>query len=201
MLRAIAGRVGRAQRRLNYRWAAAGTAAAIAGACGVAFAVADGGGGRYVPQLGFTVPADKVAAVERALPKAQPESNVPAPVPTTRISPVPAVMLDNRSVPLSPSLIRVANGWMVSDGRHLVAVYAGAAGDDASSGRIVIIRQDLQNGTQTEKVITLPGVGALTINSAPAGAAAETSAQTAALSYRSTSGEVGKLDLASDTVP
>jgi hypothetical protein len=168
-------------------------------ATGIALAVQSD---QYVPQLGVTVPAEKVAPIEHAYPsKRGPESTVPAPVPTDKITPIPAALSDDHtSVPLSPSLIGVTNFWIVSNGHRLVAVYAGAAGDDASSGRVVVIRQNLDQGTQMQDVVNAQGTGALRIDNAPLGAAVETSAQTASLHVRSTRGYAGSFDLARDTL-
>lgn len=171
----------------------------IAVGAGVGLAVA-GSGGHYVAQLGGTVPSEKSAAANRALPAGGPESSARAPVPTGHIRPVPAVMLDASSPPISPSLVRVKNGWMVSNGKHLVAVYAGEAGDNPSNGRFVIIRQNLEAGTQDQKVVTVKGTGAITITTAPLGPAVVSTAQHAQLGYRGASGARGRLDLATDTV-
>ena len=40
----------------------------------------------------------------------------------------------------------------MSDGRTLVAVYAGAAGNDPSVGRLVVVRQNLASGAQTVRI-------------------------------------------------
>jgi hypothetical protein len=98
-------------------------------------------------------------------------------------------------LPLSPELIHVRNTWMVSDGRTLVAVYAGSAGYDRQSGRFVIIRQNLELGSQTQTVVDVPGAGAIEIDRAPTGAAVETSAQRSSLHFRGASGSYGTLDL------
>ena len=174
------------------------TAVAVGASAGVGLAVA-GGSGQYVREVGAFVPSEKTAALNRSLPVGGPESTTSAPVPTARIKPIPATLLNGAFVPISPSLIRVSNSWMVSNGRTLVAVYAGTAGEQAASGRFVILRQDLEKGTQTEKVVTLPATGEVTITHAPVGAAVESSAQRGRLGYRGASGAVGDLDLATDT--
>lgn len=172
---------------------------AIGVSVGAGLAVASGTG-KYVPEIGVTLPPEKAAAAKRSLPRGGPESTVPAPVPTGHIRPIRAVMLDATSPPVSPSLVRVSNGWMVSNGRTLVAVYAGTAGDDPLSGRFVIIRQDLGKGTQTEHVVNIPGAGTVTITDAPVGASVGSSAQHGALGYRAKSSYNGHLDLATDTI-
>jgi hypothetical protein len=175
----------------------AGTAVLLAGAgAGIAVGVA-GSGGRYVPQLHATVPAAKAVQVEHAQPGTAAESTVPAPAPTAPIAPIPAALIPAGSapVPLSPALVRVRNAWVVSDGETLVAVYAGAAGDQARDGRLVILRQNLAAGTQSQRVVSLSGTGALTIDRAPIGASVERSAQSGTLGFRSASGRAGILDL------
>jgi hypothetical protein len=84
----------------------------------------------------------------------------------------------------------------VSNGKTLVAVYAGAAGDDSSVGRVVIVRQNLVAGTQGVQTVDAGQTGALTIAAAPLGAAVETSAQTGSLRLRTPGGRLLTLDLA-----
>jgi sarcosine oxidase gamma subunit len=103
-------------------------------------------------------------------------------------------------VPVSPSLLRVRNGWLVSDGRTLVAVYAGAAGDDSSVGRVVVLRQDLVAGRQTVRTLDTGPTGALAITAAPLGSSVETSAQTGSIHLRTAGSRALRLDLASGTV-
>jgi hypothetical protein len=173
-------------------------ALALAGAGGgVGLAVAGSSGNRYVQAVRASIPAAKVAPVEHAQPGTAPESTVPAPVPPATIAAIPATVMPGGSapVPVSPALVRVRNGWLVSDGRTLVAVYAGAAGDDGRDGRLVIVRQNLVAGTQSQRVLSLAGTGALTIVRAPLGAAVERSAQSGNLGFRSTNGRTGTLDL------
>ena len=175
---------------------AGGLAMAGAGG-GVALAVAGSPGDRYVEAMHASVPGAKVAPVQHALPGTAPESTVPAPAPAATIAAIPAALMAGGSapVPVSPGLVRVENGWLVSDGRTLVAVYAGAAGDDARNGRFVIVRQNLVGGTQSQRVLSLAGTGALTIVRAPLGAGVEHSAQSGSLGFRSANGHTGTLDL------
>ena len=101
-------------------------------------------------------------------------------------------MLDsNVPVPISPSILRARNGWLVSDGQTLVAVYAGAAGSDPEVGRVVIVRQDLVAGKQAIRIVDAGPTGALTIAAAPLGASVETSAQTGEILLRSAAGGQG----------
>jgi hypothetical protein len=113
---------------------------------------------------------------------------------------IPAHILPpDTPIPLSPALIRVTNGWLVSDGRTLVAVYAGEAGNDPIVGRFAIIRQNLVIGFQTRNIIDVGKIGAVRITEAPSGAEVETSAQRADLRFSSASGAQGILSLARDT--
>jgi hypothetical protein len=108
---------------------------------------------------------------------------------------IPAHMLPpDAPVPISPSRLRATNGWLVSNGVTLVAVYAGASGGDPSVGTFAIVRQNLALGFQTVSFVDLPGTGAVRITGAPAGAAVVTSAQHADLRFAG-----GVLHLATDT--
>jgi hypothetical protein len=115
--------------------------------------------------------------------------------------PISARMLGSGApVPIPPSLLRMRNGWLVSDGRTLVAVYAGSAGDDPSVGRLVIVRQDLLAGRQTVRTIDAGSTGALRIAAAPLGGSVETSAQRGDLRVRTSGGRALRLDLATGTI-
>ena len=114
---------------------------------------------------------------------------------------IPARILSPETpIPVSPSLIRVQNAWLVSDGRTLVAVYAGEAGNDPAQGSFVIIRQDLVFGVQTQDVVQAGHTGAVKLTQVPLGRSVETSAQHADLSFASAGGKHGLLRLASDRV-
>ena len=115
--------------------------------------------------------------------------------------PIPARMLGSEvPVPISPSVLRVRNGWLVSDGRTLVAVYAGAAGYDPSVGRLVIVRQNLVAGRQTVRTLDAGPTGALTITAAPLGRAVETSAQTGSIRVQTAGRRAFRLDLGAGTL-
>jgi len=103
-------------------------------------------------------------------------------------------------VPIPSSVLQVRNAWLVSDGRTLVAVYAGAAGVDPSIGRLVIVRQDLAAGRQTVRTVDAGPTGALTISAAPRGSAVETSAQTGSIRLRTAGGRALRLDLGTGKV-
>jgi hypothetical protein len=172
-------------------------AAVVAG-----LAVAAGGGLAVAAAVGGSVPADKVEALARVGSVATTDSNTEqvAP-PDSAPQPIPARMLDSDvPVPVAPSLLRVRNGWLVSDGRTLVAVYAGAAGDDPSVGRLVVVRQELAAGRQTVNTIDAGATGALTIVAAPLGSSVETSAQTGSIRIRTSAGRALSLDLDTETV-
>jgi hypothetical protein len=117
------------------------------------------------------VPGEKAAALARLASVATTDSSTaPAPVPPFAPHPIPARLLGpDVPVPVSPSLLRPQNGWLVSDGRTLVAVYAGAAGSDPALGRVVVVRQDLVAGKQTLETVDAGETGALTIVSAQNG--------------------------------
>lgn len=113
----------------------------------------------------------KSAALARLASVATTDSNTaPAPAPRFAAHPIPARLLGPAApVPISPALLRPRNGWLVSDGEKLVAVYAGAAGDDPAVGRVVIVRQDLVAGKETVETVDAGPTGALTIVSAEPG--------------------------------
>jgi hypothetical protein len=131
--------------------------AVLALGAGLAVAAAGGGG-----------PGEKSSALARLASVATTDSNTaPAPVPRFAAHAIPARLLGpDVPVPVSPALLRARNGWLVSDGRTLVAVYAGAAGSDPALGRVVIVRQDLVAGAQTVETVDAGPTGALTIVSA-----------------------------------
>ncbi len=96
------------------------------------------GGGFAIPRLGFatSAPPDKAAALQRLDSFATTDSNTEPVVPPDAVMrPISARMLGPASpIPIPPSVLRVRSGWLMSDGRTLVAVYAGAAGNDRSVG-------------------------------------------------------------------
>lgn len=178
-------------------------AAALA-VCGISAGVAvavTNSGGTYVPQLGITVPDSKLQAVVHAYPDGStPESSVPAPVPPKVVDRIPAHILPaSTPIPVPPSLIQVTNAWLVSDGVTLVAVYAGKSGANPDDGRFVIIRQNEDQGVQTQDVVDVPGSGAVSLDSTPAGTGVETSAQHGRLHFTGAHGRAGNLDLEGDS--
>ena len=159
-------------------------------------------GAGFAAAANVPAPQDKAAALQRLVSVATTDSNIePAAPPDSPPHPVPARMLGSGlPVPIPPSVLQVRNGWLVSDGRTLVAVYAGAAGKDPSHGRLVIVRQDLAVGTQTVRTIDAGPTGALTIAAAPLGNSVETSAQTGRIRLRTAGGRALGLDLATETL-
>jgi hypothetical protein len=118
-------------------------------------------------------------------------SNVPPPA-----DPVPAKMLGSEvPVPISPALLDSTSGWVTSDGHDLTAVYAGAAGNNSNVGRLIVVRQDLDVGEQTVDSVDVGQTGATTISSAPLGPAVETSAQSGLVTFSTTEGSTGTLNL------
>ena len=188
---------------------------ALAIGCGVAFATSPTRG-TYDSRLHMVVPNEKAQQIEHALAPARSgdpvrasvrakdsaESDTPtsAPAPPLAFDRIPGRMISTDTpVPVSPELIDVQNGWMVSDGKTLVAVYAGAAGNDPGKGRFVIVRQDLAAGSQTIDVVDVPGAGAVAVTDAPTGAAIETAAQRDRIGFHGLHGWKGDLDLADDS--
>lgn len=113
---------------------------------------------------------------------------------------IPAHMLPpGTPPPISGARMTTNNGWLVSNGVTLLAVYAGANADDARVGTLGIIRQNLVLGFQTETFVDVPDAGSIRLTDVPTGAAVETSAQHADVAFaNAVSG--GTLHLASDTV-
>ncbi|MFL5960517.1 MAG: hypothetical protein ACJ75G_09655 [Gaiellaceae bacterium] len=180
---------------LSRKVGAAAVAALALGAAGGLAVAAAVGGSPNVP-----VPPDKGAALGRLASVATTDSNTePASTASFEPQPIPGRMLGPEvPVPVSPSMLDAQNGWLASDGKSLVAVYAGAAGNDPSVGRVVIVRQDLVAGRQTVQTVDAAETGNLTIASAPLGTSAETLVQTATIRLRTADGRALTLDLATD---
>jgi len=170
-------------------------AAAVAG-------LAVGAGGGFAVGAATGGSGEKAAALGRLVSMATTDSNTqPAPPPAAEPQPIPGRMLGaDAPVPIAPSILQVRNGWLVSNGKTLVAVYAGVAGNDSSVGRVVIVRQDLAAGEQTVRVVDGGRTGGLTITAAPLGGAVETSAQRGSLRLRAANGGFLTLDLGTSKV-
>lgn len=164
------------------------------------------------PRIGsnVNVPAAKAAALADRMPSAPTDAASSVAASSARSAaaagvaaePIPAAILGaNVPVPISSAVLAETNGWLVSDGSNLVAVYAGARADDSSQGRVVIVRQDLNAATQTVQIVDAGSTGALAIAAgAPSGAAVETSAQTGSLTLNTAHGGTVKLNLATNAI-
>ncbi len=175
-----------------------GSLAGVGLAAGGGFAFAHVAG-VSIPELGIdvSVPAQKAPALQRLVSVGTTDANAePAVAPSLDPHPIPGEILSSDApVPVAPSILRTQNGWLVSDGKTLVAVYAGASGGDASKGRVVVVRQDLLAGTQSVRVLDAGRTGPLTIASAPLGSSVETSGQAGTIGLRAAAGELFALDL------
>jgi len=101
----------------------------------------------------------------------------------------------------SDTIWPIRNGWEASDHRTYTGVDAGVNPADRSIGELGIFRQDFVNVTQSQKVVDVPGAGALKITHAPLGAAASTWAQKRGdLRFVGTRGIRGTLHLSDDKV-
>jgi hypothetical protein len=165
-------------------------------------AVAVGGGLAVAAAVDSGVSTDKAAALARLGSVATTDSNTEQVAPPEWTPhPIPARMLGpDVPVPIPPSVLHLRNGWLVSDGKTLVAVYAGAAGADPSAGRLVIVRQDLVAGKQTVRTLDAGPTGPLAITGAPLGSSVETSALTGDIRLRTSTGRALLLDLSTGTV-
>lgn len=114
----------------------------------------------------------------------------------------PHILPKGTPPPLSPTLIRVKNGWLVSDGYTLVAVYAGIAGNDSSKGRFAVIRQNEIFGIQYGQadVVDVGKARAVKITGGPRGKSREASAQDGELQFVTANGAKGVFSLVGDRV-
>ncbi|HEY2354879.1 MAG TPA: hypothetical protein VGH79_08295 [Gaiellaceae bacterium] len=184
------------------------TALVVLGLAGAVSGLAAAGSSSVsTPLLGsnVTVPADKAAAMANRMPSGPNDATASAGSAAAAAftpEPVPAKILDSDvPVPIPASVISETNGWLVSNGYNLVAVYAGSKGDDPTQGRVVIVRQDLRAAEQTVQIVDAGATGPLTVAAnAPTGAAVETSAQTGALMLNTGRGGTVKLNLNTNTV-
>jgi hypothetical protein len=159
------------------------------------------------PRLGsnVSVPAEKAAAMADRMPSAPSDVSASSGAATATAlapDPIPAGILGAKvPVPIPASVLTETNGWLVSNGYNLVAVYAGSASDDPTQGRIVIVQQDLRAGKQTVQIVDAGATGPLTITTdAPTGAAVETSALTGGLKLATSRGTTIKLNLSTNTI-
>lgn len=116
---------------------------------------------------------------------------------------MPARMVNGDSSPLSTAIIwPVRNGWAVSNHRRMTGVWAGLSGEDGSTGRFAILRQNYIRDTQHVDTVDVDGAGALKITHAPLGRGrVQTWAQHyGKLRFTSGRGVTGTLDLHDDIV-
>ncbi len=180
---------------------------ALVGAAGVSavgFAAAQSDdNGTYVPGFGVTLPSDKAKAAEATLPSGEPEGTQTTAPPSGEPDRIEANVSSakGQAIPFSPEVMTPTNFWLVSDGKTLVSVYAGSAGDDSTDGRLAIMTQSFtENGGQDIEFVDVPGAGALTITGAPTSGSDESSDQTADLEFSDSHGGGGTLHLSNDKV-
>jgi hypothetical protein len=167
------------------------------GAVALALSQTTPNGFTYVPQIGFAVPNSKLPAAEPT-PMAEP-AGVQGATTSGPLEPIPAHILPAGTVPAAgPSELNESNGWLVSDGATLVAVYAGSAGDDATNGRFVIVRQT-SAGSQTVTTVDVPNSGAVSLDASNNASPGGTPVIPTQLSFTAANGVAGTLDLTSDT--
>jgi hypothetical protein len=162
-------------------------------------------GRTYVPSLGISVSQSKLRTFEHSAPRAlDPRKTVQKAVGHLRTKPVNGIpgryLPHMRQGPFSPQILQFTRAWQVSNGRTVVAVYAGVNPAQASDGRIIIFRQDILAGTQSQVMINVAGSGALTITKAPLGVRAERSGQTGVLTVRGANGTTYTLHLATNSI-
>jgi hypothetical protein len=180
-------------------------AAVVVGGGAAALAAADQSPGHYVPSLGISVPQAKYKVLQHTVPRlgqpAAPQQIRPGHLRTQPIAGIPASTFSAAAqTPFPAALLTLTGGWMTSNGTRLTGVYAGSNPAVPTQGRIIILRQDILNGTQSEVVLNAAGTGALTIQHAPAGARAETSGQAAIIILRTATGATVTLNLAHGTL-
>jgi hypothetical protein len=114
----------------------------------------------------------------------------------------PHILPKGAPPPLHYSEINPKNGWIVSDGYTLVAVYAGSPGGDPAIGRFAIIRQNALLGGQyaPNDTVDVGRVGPVKITRAPRGRSRETTAQYGRLAFVAADGTKGVLDLKGDRI-
>jgi hypothetical protein len=101
----------------------------------------------------------------------------------------------------SDTISPVVNGWQASDHHTYTGVDAGGNPAKPSVGELGIFRQDFVNATQTQRVVHVPGAGAVRITKAPLGRQVATSAQKRGnLQFVGKRGVHGTLHLRTDTV-
>jgi hypothetical protein len=109
----------------------------------------------------------------------------------------PAHLVSSAEPFFSTSLIHpIRNGWIAADHRRFVAVEAGADPVHPSTGVLGIFRQNYPRVTQTERIVEVPGAGALRRPGAPEGSPrAGLRSPAGALRFTSEREVTGTLDL------
>jgi hypothetical protein len=97
-------------------------------------------------------------------------------------------------------LYPVRSGWAAGACFGITWVWAGAGGEQPSTGRLVIARSGRWPHARVHVDVDVPQSGALKITDAPLGPEAATSAQRGELEFTSKRGTTGTLDLSTDTV-
>src|SRR5215211_947581 len=102
----------------------------------------------------------------------------------------------------STSLIYpLRNEWVAADHRRFLAVDAGAEPLDPTTGVLGIFRQNYVNVTQSQRLVRMPGAGALELTGAPAGSArAALNGPGTTLRFTSERGVSGTLDVSAGEV-
>jgi hypothetical protein len=168
--------------------------------------------GQGEPTVEFSVPQGRTVAQRIASPPACVNAGAPSSItdlgtgtkyvhrPWQRIP--PHILAKGSPPPIPYELINPENGWIVSDGYTLVAVYAGSPGEKPTLGRVAIVRQNEIFGIQYNPpdIVDVGKIGAIMISRAPRGRSHETSAQTGRLAFVSANGTRGVLDLRNDRV-
>jgi hypothetical protein len=127
------------------------------------------------------------------------------PLPHNPYGPLPAVEGGKKFGPgagFLPSTVQspVTGGWESASHAEVLDIYAGADGEDRSTGLFAILRTKA-NAQQTWDFVKVPGAGALKITRAPLGRKVARSAQVHGdFDFTSRSGIAGTLHIADDSV-
>jgi hypothetical protein len=115
---------------------------------------------------------------------------------------IPAHLEANPQGFFSTSLVYpLRNEWVASDHRRFIAVDAGADPTDPSTGVLGICRQNYLDVTQTQRLVKVPGAGALELTEAPGGSGrAALSGPGPTLRFTGDNGVAGTLDPRTGTV-
>ncbi len=110
----------------------------------------------------------------------------------------PSVQFGPRVEPAaSPSLLDYTNGWVATTGNQAIGVYAGSHASNHADGLFVIVRTNDDRQRTTQKL--LHGSGAVTLLR-PSLVTSQAAAQGATLRFVTANGNIGTLNLSSDTI-